>query len=333
MKKFEKTVEALKTLQPLEKTHFWRPIVAPKYELLKNHSKLLPNLVSELVRITGTINLHFDWSTTEPQIEELLELGDKSTIGVFFPAYHRIVNDYLAYVEDKLTLLNSYDFNNRDIQFDIDTETLHINRDIDNQEIERKHNDIYWLIKKFFPHAKVVRYSHFIGGLRGASNSGWSEQKYYTMHEHHDSIWAFPFYRPGDTFGEREYFRRIAKAAKENNIYHLQPYLTLGEGFNVGWGNNKKATEFGVWSNDHLDIAHSHLWGRIFNVPWFSQAIRHERYGPFDMCKSIYLWKAGRTSWDSEYYKNHFMAYVKGSHDESIEIAEIMNDRFENYEI
>ena len=139
----------------------------------------------------------------------------------------------------------------------------------------------------------------------GASATGWSQTRYFTLKEKGKSF-GCSLYRVPEIGYTRETYRRTAQNAEVHKCDEVTPWIALASGY------RRQPDKFHDWSLDwNYDLVYSWQLGREVNHSWFGVPERAERFAPWNKARIAIFYPEpfGR----SPHWGRHFVAYVHGA--------------------
>jgi hypothetical protein len=316
----------LKELKPLPKVHYSWALPLPGI----SNQQLV-----EYARITHAVSLSGEWVQTRDIERAVLTCKMvnvktpkiPASIGINFSVWHRKfgkdlpptdtgpthwaelshLRSRLETVRDTVAAANrKYSAKVAVTALLVDSERFHRQPDnpVWNQAMTAKYDATHEIIRAVFPGVRVDYYAR--GAWHpGASPSGWSEAKYFTLDEKGDSFGCSLYHGPEVGY-TREIFRRTAANAVKHGCAEVTPWIALASGYRR---QTKSYHEFSLDWN--YDLIYSWMLGAEVNSPWYGAPERHERFAPWNMAKVAVFYPEpfGR----SPYWADHFVAYVRGA--------------------
>lgn len=317
----------LAELKPLPKVHYSWPVPL---------GRIPEELLYEYVRLTHAVSLSGEWSKPE-QMDQAVAVCKRvnsdapeipASIRINYSVWHRRFGkdlpptdtgpthqaelDYLKsrleFLRDELRTANrKQDTEIRISAMLFDSEHFHVRPDDAawNRAITAKYDAAYDMVREFFPGVRIEWYAR--GAIHpGASSTGWSQAKYFTLEEKGDSF-GCSLYQVPEIGNTREIFRRTARNAEEHGCDEVTPWIALASGY------RRQVDTYHEFSLDwNYDLIYSWQLGAEINHPWFGATERAERFAPWNRAKIAIFYPEpfGRTP----HWPQHFVAYVRGAH-------------------
>lgn len=319
-------IAQLRELEPLQKVHYSWPLP---------FTTLSDELLHEYVRLTHAASLSGEWFKPE-QVDRSVAACKKvnatdpeirASIAVNYSPWHRRFGKELPptdkgpthqaeldHLRTRMELFrDQLETANREYDADVvvtailfDSERFRTAADDPewNDAITEKHDAVYDVVRSIFPNARVEWYAR--GAIRpGASATGWSQTRYFTLDEKGESF-GCSLYRVPEIGYTRETYRRTAQNAEKHEIEEVTPWIALASGY------RRQPDKFHEWSLDwDYDLIYSWQLGREVNCSWFGVPERADRFAPWNKARIAIFYPEpfGR----SPHWGRHFVAYVRGA--------------------
>ena len=316
----------MKELKPLPKVHYSWPIP------LKSISD---EVLLEYVRLTHAASFAGEWSDPE-QIEIAVKACQRvnagnpkipASIGVNFSVWHRrfgkdlpptdvgptheaelqYLRSRMEAVRDGLKAANAKHQSEVAVTAILfDSEHFHTKTDDPewNRALTQKYDAAYDIVQEVFPKVRIEWYGR--GSVQpGASPTGWSETRYFTLDEK-GVAFSCSLYQVPEIGYTRDIFRRTAENAAHHGCYEVTPKIALASGY------RRQTDKYHEWDHNwNYDLIYSWELGRELNNAWFGVPERAERFAPWNKAKIVCFYPEpfGR----SPYWGQHFVAYVRGA--------------------
>ncbi len=322
----DRIVSWMQELKPLPKIHYSWPL---PYETISD------DVLFEYVRLTHASSLSGEWSNQEAIDRAVAVCGRvnatkpeiPATIGVNYSVWHRRFGKELPPTDTGPTCeaeldhlrtrmeairdgvaeaIEKHQVNVTVSAILFDSERFHTKKDDAqwNAAITQKYNAAYEVVRDVFPEVRVEWYAR--GAVQpGASATGWSESKYFTLDEKGESF-GCSLYEVPEIGYTRAIFRRTAENAARHGCEEVTPWIALASGY------RRQTDQYDKWSIDwNYDLIYSWQLGRELNNSWFGVPERAERFAPWNKATIAVFYPEpfGR----SPHWGQHFVAYVRGA--------------------
>lgn len=167
---------------------------------------------------------------------------------------------------------------------------------------------LYGMLKTAWPEA-CVHYYGFACQTPAASTTGWSDSSPWFAGTENSDAANTPLYHAYEWESTKQ---QLARTATLSDLLII-PNLALGSGYLWGPRNTFHRWEWQIPGNTSV----SYKLGQCVNIPWCSEPVRRERYGPWHRVPAVIFYPSCKISGPLEAQQSqwlpHFLAYCDGA--------------------